>query len=159
MASNVVNQVAFLRTSREFPEELHQLTVEINKAYVDTALAVNNRTISLFNINRPAINGESWFIMNNQRQQGSRQVYTFGSIVAATNIPHGLTTGPLFFTRIYGTFTDGTNWYPLPYVDVTAADNQVNIVVNPTNIVVTPGAGTPPTISSGMVVLEWISQP
>ena len=54
MSSNLINQVAYLRTSREFPEELHQLTVEINKTYVDIANAVNARVIGLFPTNRPA---------------------------------------------------------------------------------------------------------
>jgi len=78
MSANVVNQVAYLRTTREFPEEIHQLSVEINKCYVDIASAVNNRTISIFPKNRPAVNGENWFITN-QRQQGFRQIYTFTS--------------------------------------------------------------------------------
>ena len=153
--NNVVNQIAFLRTSREFPEDLHQLAVENNKAYVDVANAVNTRTIGIFPVNQPAINGESWFLTN-QRQQGLRQVYRFTS---ATSIPHGLNLTNIFaFTKIYGTFTNGTNWYPLPYVDVVNADNQINVIVTPTNIVITAGAGASPSITSGLVVLEWLSQ-
>jgi len=157
MSSNVVNQVAYLRTTREFPEEIHQLAVEINKAYVDTADAVNSRTISIFPTTRPAINGENWFITANRRQQGFRQIYPF---TAAGNITHGINVANIYgFTKIYGTFTDGTNWYPLPYVDVIAANNQVSIYVNNTNIVITQGAGAPPAITKGLVVLEWISLP
>lgn len=62
------------------------------------------------------------------------------------------------FTRIYGVFTDGTVYYPLPYVDVVAVNNQVNVVVNATNIVITAGGGAPPSITSGYVILEWLSQ-
>ena len=154
MSSNIANQVAYLRTSRNFPEDLKQLTVEVNKAYLDTANAMNARTIGLFPKNRAAITGEAWFLTTN-KQQTLRQVYTF---TAAGNIAHGLTTAQLGgFTRIYGTFTNGTNWYPLPLVDVTAANNQVSLSVTPTNIVVTAGAGAPPTITSGYVVLEWLS--
>lgn len=160
MSANVTNQVAFLRTSRNFPEDLKQLTVEMNRSYVDIANKVNSRTIGIFTKNVPSINGEEWFINSlNQKQQGSRKVFVFGSIAGATNIPHNLNITNLTFVRIFGTFTDGTNWYPLPYVDVVSATNQVNVIVTPTNIVITPGGGTPPTISSGVVVIEWLSQP
>lgn len=158
--NNVVNSVAYLRTSREFPEDLRQLTVEVNKAYIDTANSVNNKIIGIFPVNRPAITGESWFLTN-QRQQTLRQVFPFTS---AGNIPHSIifteTDGP---TRIYGTFTDGTKWYPLPYVDVTAANNQITIDVTSAttttsgNVEIIAGAGAPPTIVSGRVVIEWLS--
>lgn len=156
MSSNVVNTTPFLRTSREYPQnDAHQLSVEVNKSYVDIASAVNNRTISLYPTTRPAINGENWYL-NNQRQQGFRQVYTF---TAAGNIAHGITWADVYaFTNIYGTVYDGTIWYPIPYVDSTAANNQISIKVNSTNIVITAGGGSPPTISKGYVVLEWISQ-
>jgi len=153
MSSNVVNQVSFLRTSREFPEELHTLAVEINKGYIDIANAVNSRTIGIFPKNRPAITGESWFITS-QRQQTLRQVYTFTS---AGSIPHGINFATIAgFTAIYGTIYTGTNWIPLPYVDVVNATNQISVIVNSSNIVISAGA-TAPTISSGFVVLEWLS--
>lgn len=155
MTTNVSNQTSFLRTSREFPEDLRQLSIEINKCYFDIANAVNSRTISIFPKNRSAVNGENWFLTN-QRQQGSRQVYTFS---AAGSIPHTLNLASIFaFTRIYGTFTDGKKWYPLPYVDVVYANNQVNVIIDSTNIVIAVGGGAPPVITSGYVVLEWISK-
>ena len=157
MSANIVNQVPYLRTSREFPEELHQLTVEVNKAYLDTANAVNNRTISIFPTGRPAVNGESWFVNSSTRQQGLRQIYTFTN---SGSYPHGINTDQIGgFTAIYGTFMDNSgNWYPLPYVNVNAANDQISLQVTPTNIVITSGAGTPPTISSIFIVLEWISR-
>lgn len=156
--NNIVNQVAYLRSSREFPEDLHQLAVEVNKCYVDIANAVNNRTIGIFPTNRPAISGENWFL-DNRRQQTLRQVYPFSGFTSPQLIPHGINVSTVRgFTRIYGTATNGTNWYPLPYVDVVAANNQINVIVTPTNIVITAGAGAPPTITSGWIVLEWLSQ-
>lgn len=157
MAANVTNQVAFLRTTRNFPPDLQQLSTEVNLAYVDTANKVNSRTIGIFTQNVSSLNGEEWFVNNrNQKQQGFRRVYPFGS--APTTIAHHLNTTIVQFVRIFGTFTDGTNWYPLPYVDSTAANNQVSLMVDPTNIVITAGGGTPPAITSGFVVLEWLSQ-
>lgn len=158
MSSNVVNQMAFLRTSRDFPvENLQVLGVELNKMYLDVANTVNTRTISLFPTTTPAQTGEGWFVGGgNSRQQGFRRVYPFTS--GTLTFAHGITTSQISaFTRIYGTFVDGSGvWYPLPYVDVTAANNQVNLIVNTTNIVITLGAGSPPTLTSGYVVLEWI---
>lgn len=156
---NNINNTSFLRTSREFPEDIKLLANQINKTYVDIANAVNGRTISLFTTNVPSVNGEQWFISgNNRRQQGSRKAFTFTS--ALLTFPHGINFNQIYgFTRIYGTFTDDTNWYPLPYVDVVSATNQINLVITPTNIVITEGAGSPPGLISGFVVLEWIAQP
>lgn len=154
---NIANQIPYLRTSRNFPLEAQPLAVEVNRSYVDIASAVNQRTIGLFSTNTASITGESWFYQNNQKQQAFRQIYTF---TGAGNIAHGLNLNNIAsFSRIFGVFTNGTNWYPLPYVDVVAANNQVNVFVTPTNIVITAGGGAPPAITNGIVVLEWISNP
>ena len=156
MSTNVSNPVAFLRTSREFPEEIHQLTVEINKAYLDIANAVNSRTIGIFSANKPSLTGNNWFYQGGRRQETLRQIYTFSS---SGNITHGINTSQISgFVNIYGSFTDGTNWYPLPYVDVTNANNQVSVSVTSSNIVISSGAGSPPSITKGFVILEWLSQ-
>ena len=148
-------QTPFLRVQRQFPQEIQALTVEVNRSYVDIAGAVNARTIGIFPASNPIVTGESWFFTN-QRQQGLRQIYA----VVAGNTAHGINFENVSdFTKIYGTFTDGTNWYPLPYVDVVDATNQVNIYLDPTNIVITAGGGSPPTFTSGLVVLEWIANP
>jgi hypothetical protein len=79
-------------------------------------------------------------------------------VTGSGNIAHGITTATIAgFTRIYGTFSDGTNFYPLPYTDSASATNQVQVVVTPTNIVITAGGGAP-AITSGFIVLEWLSQ-
>lgn len=155
MSANFTEQTPFLRVSRSFPEDPHQLPVELTQAYIDIATKVNNRTIGIFAINRPSITGESWFL-NSQKQQTLRQVYT---INGTGNFAHGITNyANVQFTRIYGTFTDGAGfWYTLPWVDVVAANNQINIFLDPINIVITGGGGgAQPVISSGFVVLEWI---
>ena len=154
MSTNVVNQVAYLRTTREFPEELHQFSVEANKAYLDTANAINVRTIGIFPVNRPAIGGESWFIRQNQKQQSFRQVYLFTAI---GNIPHGLNINSVsMFTKPSGSFTNGTNWYGAIYASNVAIAGQVSFYITPVNIVILSGVGAP-AITSGEIVLEWIS--
>lgn len=144
----------FLRTSREYPEELRQLTVEVNKSYVEVAYAVNNRTIGIFSLKRQSLTGETWFIESNQKQQIVRQLYTFDS---AGSFPHGFNIiDSSGIARLYGSFTDGTNWYPLPYVDTVSVTNQINIIVTPTDIVITAGLGSPPAIVNGYVILEIV---
>ncbi len=152
MTANITNQVAFLRTSREFPEEIHQLTVECNKAYLDTANAVNVRTIGIFPVNVSAITGES-FYFTNQRQQTLRQVYPF---TTTANIPHGIKLGSFRISRAYGQYTDGTNWYGLIFGSSVAVVGQISFYVTPMNIIFVSGAGAP-VLTSGFLVLEYLS--
>lgn len=157
MTTNVSNNVAYLRTSRDFTEDVKVLCRDVSKAYIDTANAINVRTIGIFSKNKATVTGESWY-PTSTKQQGFRQIYTFTG--STLTILHTLNLDEVYsFVKIYGVFTNGTNYYPLPYVDVVAANNQVNVIVTPTNIVITSGAGAPPAIQSGFVVLEWISDP
>lgn len=150
--TNVVNQVAYLRTTREYPNDLENLIIEVSRAYEDTANAVNARTIGIFSINKPAITGESWFISKDGRQQTLRKVFT---ITATGSFPHNINfTDVDYFTKIYGTATNGTLWFPIPYVDPTAA-NQISITVDATNVNIVSGGGAP-VITKGIVVLEWL---
>ncbi len=153
MTANIVNQVAYLRNTREYPEDLPMLATEVSRSYIDIATAVNNRTIGIFPRNRAAITGESWFLTN-QRQQTLRQVYSF---TTTTSIPHGLTFSEIFgFSRLFGTYTDGTNWYGIIPGSNVAIAGQIGFYLDPTNIVFTVGAGAP-TVTSGTIVLEWLS--
>jgi len=156
VSSNVFNQVPYLRTSRSFPLEAQTLSVELDKSYVDIANAVNSRTIGIYTINRPVVTGESWFINQGQKQQTLREVYQF---TAAGNIPHGLNWASVaqISPRSYGSFTDGTNWYGVIYASSVAIAGQLSFYVTPTNIVVIAGGGVP-AITSGFIVLEWLSQ-
>jgi hypothetical protein len=162
MSSNIANQVSYLRTSRNFPEDPKQLVVEVNKSYVDIANSVNSRTMGLFPTGMAAINGEQWFMpsVNNQgmnqplKHQGLRQVYIF---TATGNIPHGLNFKSIsMFTKPSGSFTDGTNYYGAIYASNVAIAGQVTFYITPTNIVVLAGVGAP-AITQGVITLEWIS--
>lgn len=142
--NNVFNRVNLLRTTRTFPQEDQQLTDELTKMYTEVAGSVNSRTIGIFPVNHPSPNGEVWYLGgSNQKQGGLRQVYMFTS--AALTFPHMINISQIWgFVHIYGTYTDGTNWFPIPGQDLE---------VTPTNIVV---SGIAPT--SGTVVLEWLSE-
>ena len=168
MSSNVVNQIPYLRTSRSFPEEISELTVQINKTYVDIATAVNFRTIGIFPTNRPAITGESWYLTS-RRQQTLRQIYPFGAIAPGTelDIPHGLDLdNVVIFTRISATvITNVPDYRPIPYIDPAVLTTGMTILVGPGTVV--PFVGVPciriilgataPAVTSGVAVLEWLS--
>jgi len=154
--NNVVNRVPFLRTSREFPEEMHMLTVQINKSYLDIATAVNDRIIGIFATNAPAITGESWFVTS-FRQRTFRKIFVF---TTTTAIPHELDhfyASIPYFTRIWGEFTDGTNWYGIIGGSNVAIAGQISIYVDPININFLVGAGAP-ALTKGIIILEYMSQ-
>lgn len=155
MSANVVNQVPYLRTSRNFPLEAQPLSVEMNKSYVDVANAVNSRTIGIYTVNRPVVNGEAWFITEGQKQQAFRQIYNISS-TAAFN--HGLNFQNIErFTVIRGIGFDGTSYYPIPYVSPVAAADSIGIFVTSTQVQITTGAGSP-ALTQGTIILEWLSQ-
>jgi hypothetical protein len=158
--TNNINQSPYIRTSRQFPTDIGNLVVELNTMYNDLSVATNLRTIGICPTTRSAITGEGWYLNSSSRQQGIRQVYTLTGPISTTTttIPHFIT--PNSYTnivRIWGTFQNASGVYcTLPYVDVTAAANQINLQVNATNIVITRGSGAP-TINNLVVVLEYIS--
>lgn len=159
--NNVVNQVAFLRTSRQFPKEPRELTIEVDKAYVDTANAVNNRIISIFPTNRPARDGENWFF-NNQRQEGLRQVYPF---TTTADIPLGFKLSSVYRpTRCWGQYKDNTyNSYGLIWGSNVAIAGQLSfyLVVDglstKSDLIRFVVGGGSPALESGFVVIEWIA--
>lgn len=146
----------YLREQRQFPSsELKLLASQVDQAYIDIASKVNNRTISTFPVNVQIVTGERWFITGQpQQQQTLRQVYLF---TAAGNVPHGISfTSVSAFTKCQGSFTDGTNYYGAIYGSNVAIAGQVSFYITPANIVILSGAGAP-TISSGIIILEWLS--
>lgn len=156
MNVNVINQNPFLDTSRRFPpDELSELAFHMNIAYVDIANSVNTRVISLFPTSRPAVTGEQWFISARRPQSSFRQVYTFTSTASIT---HNIDFDNLDrFTIMYGTFTNGTNWFGLIPSTQVAIAGSTSFYVTPTQIVFVVGAGSP-VLSKGNIVLEWLSQ-
>lgn len=154
MTVNIKNQSPFLRVQRLYPQDPQALSVEVDRSYTDISNAVNARTIGIFTSIYSIQNGETWY-QNGLRYQGFRQFYPFTS---AGSIPHNINTSTVFaFTRIYGTFTDGTNWYPVPLVSTVNINQQASIQITPSNIVLTFGAGAPVPVS-GYIVLEWLIQ-
>lgn len=161
MTSHVVNSAPYLRTSREFPTELPQLTVEITRSYIDIAAAINERIISIFPTTVPAITGENWYLVKNQRQQSFRRVYTFTS-TADINIGFKLASiaEP---SDAYGDYLSGTSWFGLIWGTSVAIPGQITfyLAVNGASttsdvIRFVAGAGAP-ALTRGKIVLQWLS--
>lgn len=156
MSANVTNQMPYLRTTRQFPQEIEQLTLELDKAYLDIANVVNNRIIGMFPTNRPAVTGESYYLVANQKQQTLRQVYTFTSTTA---INHGITVNdPNQFALCFGSYTNATNSFGLIFGTTVAIAGQISFYITSTQIVFLVGAGAP-ALTRGRIVLSWLSSP
>jgi hypothetical protein len=150
-------QSPYLREQRQFPnEDVRELANQMDHAYIDIANKVNARTIGLYAVNFPVITGESWYLTGNpRRQQTLRQAFVF---TAAGSIPHGVNfASTTAFPKGYGDYTDGTNFYGLIYASNVVIAGQVSFYITPTNIVIQADAGAP-AITSGIVIIEWISQ-
>ena len=155
--NNVTNQVAYLRTSRNFPTDIEQLAVEINKAYIDIANVVNARTIGEYPTNKPAITGNRYYFTKNQAQQSLRRVYTFTSFA---NIAHQINFNAIHYQVTgYGNYTDGTNWYGIINGTSVAIAGQVSFYLTPSDIIFLTGAGVPPIGTGyGQIIIEYASQ-
>jgi hypothetical protein len=155
--SNLIQQNPYLREQRQFPyDDLRMLANQSDQAYIDIARAVNARVIGNYPINLFAVTGEKYYLQGQPKpQQVLRQVYQFSS---TGNIAHGINTSTVTaFINCYGEYTDGTNFYGAIYGSSVAIAGQISFYITPTNIVVLGGAGAP-SITSGLIVLSWISQ-
>lgn len=148
-------QSPYLPLQRNFRvQTTEELASELDKSYVDIAGRVNDRTIGLFAVDYAAITGEKWFLAGQPgKAQTFRRVFTFTTTAA---INHGLTFSQINgFTRIYGQYTDGTNWYGIIAATTTAIAGQLSVYISPTQIVFVSGGA--PAVQSGRVILEWLS--
>lgn len=156
--TNPVQQMPYLRVQRNFPEDNPQaLTVELDRAYVDTATKINEREIAIYAVGNQIVTGQQWYFQGgNTRQQSLRQIYEVPGYGA---YPHGINFATVStFTIIAGIGYNGTSYVPIPYVDVNNIGNGINIYVDPTNININPGGVTPPALISAVIILEWVSQ-
>lgn len=158
MTNNIINSAPYLRTTREFPEELHQLSVEVNKAYLDIANAVNGRTIGLYPTTRSAIAGNDWYLVGTQRQQSMRQVFAFGAIAA--NQTYTIKTSLTNINNLVAMYgiclTNRPDYRTLPYVSQTITEQIIlRFDISSSSILIITGTTAQPIIS-GQIVLEWL---
>jgi hypothetical protein len=161
---STINQVAYLKSSREFPPEINQIAKILTRSYVEIANAINTRTIGLFPSNRPAITGNAYFFTDpvtptsysNQKQQSLRQVYVFS---ATTPIPHGIDFNQVsYIGAMYGQFLSVNRWCGLIPGTTVAIPGQISFNIGSSNINFVVDAGAP-AFTKGIIVIEWISQP
>lgn len=146
----------FLPRQRNFPNDNAQvLCIEIDKTYIELASRINERTIGIYATGNQVITGETWYLSGQpNKQQTLRQVYNITSYAA---FAHGIAFSSVStFTVIRGIGFDGTNYFPIPFTNPTTSTGEVQIFVNPTQVVFVTGAGTP-VLVSGIVILEWLS--
>lgn len=144
----------FIPIYRQFPvEDSHNLEKQLVNSYQQVATAVNQRDIGTYDTNIVP-NGQRWFATNNAKLRDSFRVVLQVSDAVLT-VAHGITLINQL-TRLYGAFFDGTSWQTLPFVSVTGVTNQISLRVTATQLIVTKGAGAPPTIASGIVVIEFL---
>jgi hypothetical protein len=143
----------YLPTTQYFPLEADKFREVLTFVYSDIARRLNDKQIGTFDLVE-VVAGEQWSTATDPqtKRQTFRKIFYFSD--ASLNFAHGI-TGIVLCTHIYGAFTDGTNFYPLPYVSAIAITDQIQIVVTPTNVVVTKG-GTAPAITNGTIVLEFL---
>lgn len=152
--SSLTNQQPFLPINQTFSEDPKQLLIQMTNRDRDISRYVNVREIALFNqVETPT--GQQWPNPNNLQvtRNGFRKMFFFSD--ATLTFAHNI-SGIVLCTHIWGTGTDGTNFFPIPYVSATSVTNQIQIDVTPTQVIITKGAGAPPTISNGVVVLEYL---
>jgi len=154
MTSNT-QQAPYLREQRNFPaESIQAFSLEVDRAYVDIAQKVNARTIAIYANSNIVVTGERWYLEGETSGKQTQRILL--QISSAGSFPHNLDLATsLGVTKITGTFTDGTNWYPLPYVSTTVTA-QVSLFVTQTDVNITAGS-TSPTITSGFVIIEFLS--
>lgn len=152
--TNIVNRSPYLDNDRTFPKDADLLSRELDRAYVETAQAVNDRTIGIYPANRPSITGNAWY-PTSKKFQSLRQIYPF---TTTANIPHEIDLNIVeYMGNCFGSYTDGTNWYGIPFSDsVSPVAGQLNFSLDGTNILFGVGAGAP-AVTKGIIVLEWIT--
>jgi len=153
MSSNVVNQVPYVRSQREFPREMPQLTEEIDLMYVDMASALNARSIGIYPVGTAAITGNRWYIGGNKNQT-IRRSYSFTS---TSTITHRINFNDVVgFVYGSGWYTDGTSWYGLNGGSSTAVTGQITFYIDSTSInFVVDGAA--PSLTQGYITVEWLT--
>lgn len=155
----MTNPSPFLPNTRFFPSDPGYMQREINLVYNDLANAINMKDIGLYTTQATST-GQLFFSTtgNTTSRPTLRQVFTAPSILnGTTSIAHGINIQPTtVFTRIYGNATQpSTMWLPIPYINVAAPADSIQLRVNGTNIeIITTTANY--TAFSAMIILEFI---
>ncbi len=143
----------YLQTSVYFPNDFDEFRVTFLGQFRNIGNLINVRQIGIFD-EVEFLTGEQWPDVTNsqKKRQTFRKIFFFSD--ASLTFNHNI-TGIVLCTHIYGTGTNGTNFFPIPYVSATAVANQIQIDVTPTQVIITKGGGAP-AITNGVIVLEYL---
>ncbi len=144
----------YLQQNTTYSEKEDQRLLQHTKFAADSARYTNTREIALYDLVELQT-GQQWFTPGNaqKKRYGFRKTFSFNDTSLTFN--HGI-TGITFVTYIGGGFTEGTFFYPLPFVSTVITD-QIKLAATATQIIVTKGATAPP-ITIGVIVLEYLKQ-
>lgn len=149
----------FLITSKQFSTDPRILQYQLLKSYTEIAIAVNYRTIGIFD-KFETITGNQYFNDDDpkKRRQSYRRVYTTSSIInPVTSIPHEINIQDTFqLLQLYATAQNSSlsNFIPIPYINITTLADSIGLDMDSTNInIYTSTANW--TSFSAVVVLEY----
>ena len=143
----------FISTSTFFPDEFSSFREKFLELYRDLSNSVNTREVGIYDLVE-FLTGENWFTSGNPQVKRKTYRKVFQISDANLNFAHNI-TGIVLCTHIYGSGTNGVNFFPIPYVSAVAVANQIQVDITPTNIVITKG-GASPAITDGVVVVEYL---
>jgi len=147
----------YLPTTLKFENNPEVLIPQLIRMYTSIALRLNNREISIYDL-QERLTGQKWTDSTNLqiRKETFRKVFEFGAIPSNStlNIPHGINTIAQF-SHFYGSFiTDVVDNRPLPYVDEQMPTMQVSVKRVGINLVIMNGTSAP-DITSGILIVEY----
>lgn len=151
----------FWRSEDASPEQLKDLLVLMHQQLNQMAIILNLKTTG-YHLLTSFNNSNQWFNPNTTDPLQLRSEFTvvvnIGALGAGvTNAPHGISIpagSTIKFTYIGGAATDsaGLNFYPLPAP--LGGANDIQIIVNATNVVITNNSGV--NFTSAYVVLKYL---
>lgn len=150
-------------------ENLKELVIRLTQSVNNISIALNLKDTGYY-VLEEYVNGQLYFpnptvvplTQSDNTRQVFRKVIDFGALPNAglKAVPHGIPIDATYsFTRIYATASDpvNLNYIPIPSVSLIAVANNIQIVVDATDVII----GTAVDFSAFTicyVVLEYIKQ-
>lgn len=131
------------------------LGVELNQMYRDLSQAINQRTVGIY-ATESALTGNKLYGIQ------SRPMSTYRVLLTATSIANGVTTIPHLITNLSdvlllsltGGASDSPSFISLPYVNVGAPANGIQLSMDATNVYITTTTGDYASYSA-LIVVEY----
>ena len=156
---------SFVPTTFIFPENEDDVRLVLTDYLKKIVAAVNAKDIGQYNT-QELVTGQQFFTAgnNNAFRQTYRKVIDFGALpnAAVKSVAHGITTlGTTVFTRIYATATDPAatsinQAIPIPYINVNAPADSVELYVDATNVNIETTTANYTAFTTCYVILEYI---